>query len=224
MVTPPVGCAGCQVAEKTPSASGCMLSDGSPLVNEANTDPVESGLPQSSNIIISSDAGQPAGTLKLVVIPVWVRTVRVGVQEDVAAADWGTAAAPTPAGTIKVILSPRTCDPITMFTKPVYTPALSPAGFTITPRLSGLALDNEPVAGETVNHVPPSVVMADAAKLTGEFPLTDRAIGWDPAFVKTRPCGVGLGATGVVMGATFSTTTTNCGELWELASAICTKA
>src|SRR5271168_3821523 len=114
--------------------------------------------------------GKPAGTLKFVVRPDWVKTTFVGVQAELVEV---RAAAPAALGvTMSVMPTPCTWDPIAIFTKPVYTPAVSPVRLVETLIVPELAVEAEPLAGEAVSQVPPSVVVADAVKVTADELLT----------------------------------------------------
>ena len=130
----------------------------SPLSKRATTDPMPSGsgVPQSSVRSTAKVSGQADGSEKLPGIPTGVITVRVPVHPVALRASVAAGS------TSSVIVADRSTPARFTSTSPLYTPALRPAGFTLTLSTPGTAVDEVPVAGATVSHFPPSLVDTEA--------------------------------------------------------------
>ncbi len=120
--------------------------------------------------------------------------------------------------TRSVIAAARTTPLSLTSISPVYTPVFSPAGFTLTLRTPGSAVDEVPAAGDTASHLAPSRVDADAWKFTGVKLLLYTVIfcagGVLPpsAATNSKPPGLKSGCTTAVAGCTSSTAEKVCGE------------
>src|SRR5215471_16602246 len=109
-------------------------------------------------------------------------------------------------------------------------PALSADGFTATVNCAGFAVDTVPLGGVIVNQANPSLVAAEAWKLTAfkllVYTRTTRDAGAAPPATpaNTNPFGTGSGRGGVAAVSMSRITGIYCGEFSDLPSDIRSRA